>query len=106
MKLLALIIAIIGAIITIVFTIFPVGSLTVFPALITIICGFILYRLYKQENKSTNFPKLIMAIALISALISISRNVLTDDVIVNDIEMEQREEKSKNDAVKDLEELE
>lgn len=106
MRLLALLIAIIGLIITVVFTIFPVGSLTIFPAIITLICGFILYRLNKHVDKSTMLPKVIIGLALVSALVSISKNVLTDDTIENDIEMEQREEKSKNDAVKDLEELE
>ncbi|MFD0962587.1 hypothetical protein [Pseudofulvibacter geojedonensis] len=106
MRLLALIIAIIGLIITIAFTIFPVGSLTIFPAIITLVCGFILYRLNKHDERSTLFPKIIIGLALVSALISISKNVLIDDTIDNDIEMEQREKKSKQDAVKDLEELE
>ncbi len=106
MRILALIIAIIGAIITIIFTIFPVGNLTVFPALITIICGLILIRLHKSENRSNSIPKIIIGIALLGAIISSTKAMLTEDIIVNDKEFELKEQKSKTDAIKDLEELE
>jgi len=106
MKILALIIAVLGCIITIAFTIFPIGNLTVFPAFITIICGFILLKLYNQEGKSTNLPKILIGIAFIGALISMSRSVLTTDAIEDDIQFEQREQKSEKEAVKDLEDLE
>ncbi len=69
MRLLALLIAIIGLIITVVFTIFPVGSLTIFPAIITLICGFILYRLNKHVDKSTMLPKVIIGLALVSTVL-------------------------------------
>lgn len=106
MRLLALIIAVIGVIITVAFTISPIGSLTLFPALITLICGFILFRLNKLENKSTSLAKIVMGIALTCSVIAISKDLLTEDVIVQDTELKQREKESKNDAIKDLEELE
>ncbi len=106
MKILALIIAVLGCIITIAFTIFPIGNLTVFPAFITIICGFIVLKLYNQEGLSTKLPKVLIGIAFVGALISMSRSVLTTDEVVKDIQFEQRKEKSEKDAVKDLEDLE
>lgn len=106
MKLIALIIAIIGGIITIVFTIFPIGNLTIFPAFITIICGFILLKLYSQEHLSTKLPKVLITIAFIGALISMSRSVLNTDEIEEDTNFELREKESKKEAVKELEELE
>ncbi len=106
MRILALIIAVTGCIITIAFTFFPIGNLTVFPAFITIVCGFILLKLNKQEALSTKLPKILIGIAFIGALISMSRSVLVKDEVVKDIQFEQRKEKSKKEAIKDLEELE
>jgi hypothetical protein len=105
MKLLTSIIAIIGIIITIVFTIFPIGYLTIFPAIITVLCGVILYKIYKGENGNTLFPKLIIGLALVGALISISRSLFTSDTIADDQKFEQRQEKSSQEAVNDLEDL-
>ena len=106
MKLLTSIIAIIGLIITIAFTIFPIGNLTVFPAVITILCGFILLKIYKKENSNLLFPKLIIGVAVIGAVISICRAVLVSDTVADDQNFEMRQEKSNEDAVKDLEGLE
>jgi len=106
MKLLTSIIAILGIIITIAFTIFPIGNLTIFPALITILCGVILLKLYKKECSNTMFPKVIIGLAVVGALISSSRALLTSDKIAEDINFEQRQEKSSQESVQDLEGLE
>lgn len=106
MKLLTSIIAIIGIIITIAFTIFPIGNLTIFPAIITVLCSVILYKIYNKDGNSTLFPKIIIGLALIGAIISIGRSALTSDKIAEDQNFEQRQEKSNQDAVEDLEGLE
>ncbi len=106
MKLLTSIIAIIGIIITIAFTIFPIGNLTIFPALITVLCGIILLKIYKKEDSNPLFPKIIIGIAVIGAVISICRTVLVSDAIAEDQKFEQRQEKSNEDAVQELEDLE
>ena len=106
MKLLTSIIAIIGLIITIAFTIFPIGNLTLFPAIITILCGVILLKVYLKEGNNTLFPKIVIGIAAVGAIISICRSVLITDTIAVDESFEIRQEKSNEDAVKDLEGLE
>lgn len=106
MKLLTTIIAIIGLIITIAFTIFPIGSLTIFPAVVTIICGVILLKLYAKENNNSMLPKLIIGLAVIGAIISLGRSLLTTDVVAEDKTFEQRQEQSNQDAIEELEELE
>jgi len=105
MKLLTSIIAILGIIITLAFTVFPIGNLTIFPAIITIICGVILYKIYDKEGSSTTFPKIIIGIAVLGAVISSSRALLTSDKIAEDQKFEQRQEKSNQEAVDDLEGL-
>lgn len=105
MKLLTSIIAILGIIITIAFTVFPIGNLTIFPAIITILCGVILYKIYDKEGSSTTFPKIIIGIAVLGAVISSSRALLTSDKIAEDQKFEQRQEKSNQEAVDDLEGL-
>jgi len=106
MKLLTSIIAILGAIITIASTIFPIGNLTIFPALITILCGIILLKLHKKEGNNILFPKVIIGLAVAGALISSCRSLLTADKIAEDQKFEQRQEKSNKEAVEDLEGLE
>jgi D-alanyl-lipoteichoic acid acyltransferase DltB (MBOAT superfamily) len=105
MKSLTIIIAIIGAIITLAFTVFPIGNLTIFPAIITFLCGFILFKLYKKENKATLIPKIIIFIAVLGAIISFSRTLLSTDNIALDENFEKRQEESNKNAVKDLEGL-
>ena len=106
MKLLTSIIAILGIIITIAFTIFPIGNLTVFPAIITIVCGIVLYKIYQNENSNLLFPKVIIGLAILGALVSSSRALLITDKIAEDINFEQRQEKSNQESVQDLEDLE
>jgi hypothetical protein len=106
MKLLTTIIAVIGLIITIAFTIFPIGNLTIFPAIVTALCGVILFKIYKKEDSNLLFPKLIIGLAVVGAVVSICRAVLVSDAIAEDQKFEQRQEKSNEDAVKDLEGLE
>ena len=106
MKLLTSIIAIIGILITIALTIMPIGMLTAIPALITVLCGIILLKLYKKEGSNTMFPKVIIGLAIIGALVSSSRALLTSDKIAEDQKFEQRQKDSNKDAVEDLEGLE
>jgi len=106
MKLLTSIIAILGVIITIAFTIFPIGNLTIFPAIITILCGVILYKIYDKEGSNTMFPKVIIGLAIVGALVSIGRSALTSDKVAPDVQFEERQEKSNKEAVDDLEGLE
>jgi len=106
MKLLTSIIAVLGILITIAFTITPVGMLTVAPALITIICGLILLKMYKQDGNSTTFPKVLIGLAILGAVTSSARSLFTTDKIATDVQFEERKEKSKEEAVEELEELE
>jgi|TARA_B110000014_G_C19959977_1_gene496795 membrane-bound ClpP family serine protease len=106
MKILTTIIAILGLIITIVFTIAPIGNLIIFPALITILSGLLLFKNYKKENKSTKIPKIIIGIAILGALISFGRTLFTTDNVAVDENFEKRQENSSNQAIKDLEGLE
>ncbi len=104
MRILTTIIAILGLIITLAFTITPIGYITVFPGVTTIICGFILLKTSK-ENRKKLFPKIIIVIASIAVLLSVGRNLLNNDEVVKDENFEHRQSKSSNDALKDLEEL-
>jgi len=106
MKLLTSIIAVLGILITIVLTITPVGMLTVIPAIITILCGVILYKICNKEGSNTIFPKFIIGIAILGALISSGRALLTTDKVADDQKFEQRQEKSNQENVEDLEDLE
>jgi len=84
----------------------PIGILTVIPALITIFCGLILLKLYKNEGSNTMFPKVIIGLAIVGAIVSIGRSALTSDKVAPDVQFEERQEKSNQEAVDELEDLE
>ena len=106
MRIFALVLASLSLLITIAFTIVPVGNIIIFPSIITIICAFIAFRIGLKEKSKVGFARLLMIVAFISLVTSIVRTHLTEDIIVEDQQFIEREEKSKDDAVKELEELE
>ena len=106
MKILTTIIAILGLIITIVFTIAPIGNLIIFPSIITILSGLLLFKIYNKENKNTIIPKIIIGTAILGTLISFGRTLFSTDNVAVDEKFEKRQEKSSNQAIKDLEGLE
>jgi EamA domain-containing membrane protein RarD len=104
MRLLFVILAVFFAVIGIVFTILPLGTLALIPIVFALI--FSALGLYKSEGKLKLFPKLILIISAVAMLVVIGKEVFIKDEVAADNQINKIKVESKKEAVKDLEGLE
>ena len=90
-------------IISIGFTILPLGTLALIPILFALLVGFLLF--FKSKNENKTFPRIIIIISAISLLTVIGKAVLIKDKVVTDKQFELKKEESKKEDIKDLEGL-
>lgn len=103
-KLLA-VLGLIGAILGVVFAFLPISNLAVIPASIGLFLGLIAFLRSKKEGK-TSFPRVVMLIALLAIIVSVGKQLIFTDEVKEDTEFIEKTDKSKEDAVKEIEELE
>jgi len=99
------VLGLIGAILGLVFSFLPVSNLAIFPAIIGLLLSLIAYMRLKKDGQSFSFAKIVVILSLLAILISVGKQIFVKNKVVEDIEFNQKTEKSKQDAVKDLEEL-
>jgi EamA domain-containing membrane protein RarD len=104
MKKAFLAIAILFALISIVFTVLPMGTLAVVPIAITLIFGYLGFR--KSEGIPMHISRLTLFAAGLMLLIVIGKEIFIKDDIVVDQQFEQKKADAKKEDVKQLEELE
>ena len=95
----------IGAILGLIFSFLPISNLAIFPAIIGLLLGLIAYTKLKKQGQNFTFAKIVIILSLLAILISTSKQLFIKNKVVEDTEFNQKTEKSKQDAVKDLEEL-
>jgi uncharacterized membrane protein (GlpM family) len=98
-----IIIASIFAVIGVIFTFLPLGTIPLFPIAIAIITSLIAFKLSTVDKK--RFPRIILLISIISFLVVIGKAVLIKDKVVLDQQFEIKKEESKKEDIKDLEGL-
>ncbi|AOW19487.1 hypothetical protein [Urechidicola croceus] len=103
-KLLA-ILGIIGAILGLVFSFLPISELAIIPAIVGLLLGVIAYYFSKKQNFSYSFPRIVMILSLLAIIISSGKKLLTENSVKVDTEFIDKAEDSKEDAIKDIEEL-
>lgn len=86
------------------FTIMPMGSLAFLPIGISLIFAFLAF--VKSKNDKKVFPKWLLIITVIIMIISIGKVVFIKDEVIKDKQFDIVKEKSKNEAIQDLDELE
>ncbi len=104
MRKLLIILTIAFAIIGIVFIILPMGTLAFLPAGGAILLSIITLVLSKDKQKM--LPKYLILISFIVFLTVIAKDVFVKDQIVTDQQFDNNKEESKQEAKKELEELE
>lgn len=104
MRKLFIVLATIFAILGIVFTILPLGTLALLPIGFALLFGFIAYT--KSGVTEKNTPKWILIVAAISLLAVFGKKILFPDTVAKDVKFEQRKIETKKEDLKDLEELE
>jgi hypothetical protein len=103
MRKVLIVLAFLFAILGVVFAILPMGTLGVLPVGLSVIFGGLAY--YKSEANDKTVPKWLLIVAVLILVVIIARSMMPDEV-ENDAQFEQKKIESKQEDLKDLEELE
>lgn len=99
-----LILAIIFTVISIAFSVLPFDTLALAPIGVTLIFIFIAFK--KSSVEQRKVPKILFTIAYICAITVLGKTFLTKDKVAVDTQFEQQKIDTKQEAKKDLEDLE
>ena len=96
---------IIGAILGLLFSFLPISNLAIFPATFGLVLGLVAYLSAKKQQLNFSFARIVVMLSLLAIIISMGKQLFTEDEVKNDTEFIQKEKQSEQDAVKELEEL-
>jgi phosphoglycerol transferase MdoB-like AlkP superfamily enzyme len=99
-----IIIAVVFAIISIVFTFLPLGTLAIIPIIPTLLFGFLAFR--GAEGKQWHAARLLLIIGGLTLLIVIGKEIFIKDEVIADKQFEAKKIESEKETKKELEELE
>ena len=99
------ILGIISGLLGLLFSFLPISNLAIFPAILGLLSGLIAFYFSKKNGRSISFPRIVMFISLLAILVSFGKQLFTENVVVLETETIERDAKSEEDAVKELEEL-
>lgn len=104
MRKLFFIVAALFAILGIIFTILPLGTIALLPVGLALVFALLAFK--KSEDNQKKFPTLILIIVVLSLVVVIGKEVLVKDEVIADQQFDEKKIESKKEAQKDLEELE
>lgn len=104
MRKLLIVLTIILAIIGIIFTILPMGTLAFIPVGAAVLLSIVTILVSKNNQKL--FPKYLLLASFIVFLTVVAKDVFVKDQVVIDQQFDANKEESKQEAKKELEELE
>lgn len=104
MRKLFLILACVFGVLGISFTILPMDTLAFLPIGLALIFG--LLTLKKSEENQKKFPKIVLIIGALCSVVVLGKTLLIKDEIATDTQFEQQKIETKQEAQKELEELE
>jgi cytochrome bd-type quinol oxidase subunit 2 len=104
MRQLFFVIAVFFSIISAVFVFLPLGTLALLPVGIALIFGFL--ALKKSDLNQAKRVKLFLAITIFSLIIIVGKTLFFPDTVDKDPQFETQKRESKDEAQKELEELE
>lgn len=103
MRKLYVIAAVFFAVLGIVFTILPLGTIAFLPIGVALILSFL--AIYKSNFNQQKLPKIILFISALTFLVVIGKVIFVKDVVVSDKQFEKNKVESKKEDIKDLEGL-
>ena len=106
MRIVLLILAAISALVGLIFTILPFGTIGVLPGIAAIVLGLLAYLLSKKQEKPFKTALLFMVMGVFVAIGSGTKTLWVKDEVAVDQEFQQKEEQVKNEAIEELKELE
>lgn len=95
--------AVLAALLGLALTILPFGIIALIPIVIAFILGYVAFKMTVKEGKNTKFVKVIFLITIVALALSIYRSVFDENVVEDDIETIEKEQKSEEDAIEELE---
>ena len=99
-----LILAIVFTVLSVAFSILPFDTLALAPIGVSLIFIFIAFK--KSSVEQRKFPKILFTIAYICAIVVLGKTFLIKDKVAVDTKFEQQKKDTKQEAKKDLEDLE
>ncbi|MCM5663564.1 hypothetical protein [Galbibacter mesophilus] len=105
MRITLIILSIITAILGIIFTVLPLGTIALLPIGLTLIFVLILkFKFAKGQNPIVS--NILLGIAVVCLIAVVAKGFLSEEEVVEDTQYEQRLEESQEEAVEELEEIE
>jgi flagellar biosynthesis protein FlhB len=104
MRKLFLILSVVFGVLGITFTILPLDTLGFLPIGLALVFG--LLTLKQSEDSQKKFPKIILTIAALCSAVVLGKTLLVKDEVATDTQFEQQKIETKQEAKKELEELE
>jgi uncharacterized membrane protein YtjA (UPF0391 family) len=104
MKKVFIALAILFTILSVIFTVLPLGTLAIIPIIPALLFAFLGFR--NAEGKPKQVSRVIMMIAGVLLLVVIGREIFVKDEIEVDTQFEQKKAASEKETAKELEELE
>lgn len=105
MRILVTTLAVLAAIIGLILSILPFGTIALIPVIIAFILCFLAYKMAQKANANTKFVKVLFLVTIIAFALSIYRIAFDENVVENDIETIEKEKQSQEDALEELEDL-
>lgn len=99
-----IILSLLFALLSVIFTVLPLGTIAVLPIVTTLLLSFL--TLKKSDTNSKKFPKTLLSIATVCLVVVLGKQLLVKEKVAKDVQFEQTIEKSKEENKKELEELE
>ncbi len=106
MRNLIVILGFICAALGLVLAILPFNKLAIIPLIIAFVLAIITIQTSKRVNKSTMPVRIILFITIIGLFLAIYRTVMDENVVEQSTESIERDKKSEEDAVEELEGIE
>lgn len=106
MRIVFISIAAIAAFLGIIMTILPFGTIGILPGIVALVAGLGAFYISKKQLKPRKLSLLFAIIGVLVLLGSGSKSLWVKDEIAVDKEFEKKEEKSKEEAIEDLKEIE
>lgn len=105
MKKIFTILAIITSILAVILAVLPVSNLAVFPGLAALIFGILAFYLSKKTGDVKKIIHFTFFLTIIALALTTYKSIYTKTEVVNTEEFVEKEEKSKEEAIEELEEL-
>ena len=95
----------IAAIVGLAMSILPLGSLAIIPIVLAFVLGLLSFRAAKNENKSRSLVKLMFIIIIAALVLSVYKIIFDENIIVEDQETIERDKRSEEEAIKELDSI-